>query len=141
METLGRIRSRGDDDFTVDDFGSMPYLLAVGKVCSEVVYLLTRPDPPAQEILRINPALVEIPRSPNKDDVLPLSKPIVGVSGRVHKELPVPAGTFVVISTIGYNLCVHPLDPCPRGVESCCTGTKVYGDQTLVNSDRNDGST
>lgn len=35
METLGRIRARGDDDFTVDDFDSMPYLLAVGKVCPE----------------------------------------------------------------------------------------------------------
>ena len=33
METLGRIRARGDSDFTVNDFDSMPYLLAVGKVC------------------------------------------------------------------------------------------------------------
>ena len=32
METLIRIRARGDNDFTVDDFDSMPYLLAVGKV-------------------------------------------------------------------------------------------------------------
>ena len=33
VEKLGQIRSTGRDDFTVDDFDSMPYLLAVGKVC------------------------------------------------------------------------------------------------------------
>jgi len=32
METLGKIRARGDSDFTVDDFDSMPYLVAVVKV-------------------------------------------------------------------------------------------------------------
>ena len=32
MKTLGKIRDRGDDDFTVDDFDSMPYLVAVVKV-------------------------------------------------------------------------------------------------------------
>ena len=37
METLGRIRARGGSDFTVNDFDSMPYLLAVGKVCPELV--------------------------------------------------------------------------------------------------------
>ena len=37
METLGRIRARGDNDFTVNDFDSMPYLLAVGKVCLKFV--------------------------------------------------------------------------------------------------------
>ena len=46
METLGRIRTRGDNDFTMNDFDSMPYLLAVGKVCSELVYPLTRANLP-----------------------------------------------------------------------------------------------
>jgi hypothetical protein len=32
METLGKIRARGDSDFIANDFDSMPYLLAVGKV-------------------------------------------------------------------------------------------------------------
>jgi len=32
-ETLEKIRARGDSDFDVNDFDSMPYLVAVGKVC------------------------------------------------------------------------------------------------------------
>ena len=32
MEKLREVRARGDSDFRVDDFDSMPYLLAVGKV-------------------------------------------------------------------------------------------------------------
>ena len=45
-------------------------------------------------------------RVPIEDDVLPLTKPIVGTSGKVYTELPVSKGTPVGISTIGYNLCV-----------------------------------
>ena len=44
METLGRIRARGDGDFTVNDFDSMSYLLAVGKVCWELVRPSMRAD-------------------------------------------------------------------------------------------------
>jgi len=87
METLERVRTRGDSDFTVNDFDSMPYLIAVGK-----------------EILRVYPVLVEIQRAPKKDDILPLSKPIVGLSGKIYKDLPVPAGTVVTVSTVGCNL-------------------------------------
>ncbi|KAF9645980.1 cytochrome P450 [Thelephora ganbajun] len=86
-ETLTKIRARGDSDFTVDDFDSMPYLLAVGK-----------------ETLRVHPIAAEIPRVATENNVLPLTKPIVGVSGKVYKELPVPAGTLAIISTVGYNL-------------------------------------
>jgi len=87
MEKLGEIRARGDSDFSVNDFDSMPYLLAVGK-----------------EALRVYPIAIELIRAPKKDDVLPLSKPIVGVSGKVYKELPIPAGTRVMISTVAYNV-------------------------------------
>jgi len=86
-ETLEKIRSRGDSDFNVNDFDSMPYLLAVGK-----------------ETLRLHPVGIEIIRAATKDDILPLTKPVMGISGNVHKELPVPAGTYVSISTVGYNL-------------------------------------
>jgi len=85
--TLEKIRTRGDTDFSVNDFDSMPYLVAVGK-----------------EILRIHPASVEIHRVATKDDVLPLTKPVVGVSGKVYRELSVPAGTLIFTSTFGYNL-------------------------------------
>ena len=50
-----------------------------------------------------------------QDDILPLTKPVVGASGRVYTELPIPKGTIVVISMSGYNLYVfsqnyHHLD-------------------------------
>ena len=57
--------------------------------------------------------MIEISRAPEVDDVLPLSKPIVGLSGKVYNELPVPAGTIVTISTSGYNLYVLPLSTPP----------------------------
>ena len=87
--------------------------------------------------------MVEVPRVAEKDDVLPLSKPIVGVSGKVYTELPIAAGTFLAISTVGYNLCVHSLDPyLPtelRLIESS-SGTRTCGDLTLMNSGRSGGS-
>ena len=57
-----------------------------------------------QETLRIHPALGEIQRVPLKNTVLPLATPIVGISGRVYKELPVPAGTLINVSILGFNL-------------------------------------
>jgi len=65
----------------------------------------------SQEILRVHPVAIEIFREAAKDDVLPLTKPIVGISGKVHNELPIPAGTPVYISTVGYNLYVRHLNP------------------------------
>ena len=41
METLGKIRDRGDSDFKADDFDTMPYLIAAVKVRLEPVYPLT----------------------------------------------------------------------------------------------------
>jgi len=58
----------------------------------------------AKESLRINPIVVELPRIPNTDDILPLTKPIVGTSGRVYTELPISKGTTITISMFGYNL-------------------------------------
>ena len=45
-------------------------------------------------------------REPIEDDLLPLSKPIVGTSGRVYADLPVPKGTMVTLSAFGYNMYV-----------------------------------
>jgi hypothetical protein len=45
-----------------------------------------------------------MPRVPKEDFFVPLAAPIVGISGRVYKELPIPAGTFINISILGYNL-------------------------------------
>jgi len=88
-EAMAKVRDRGDTDFTGDDFESMPYLAAVTK-----------------EILRVHPIIIEVMREPIEDDLLPLSKPIVGTSGRVYAQLPVPKGTMVTLSAFGYNM--HP---------------------------------
>jgi cytochrome P450 len=57
-----------------------------------------------QETLRIHSPAVEVLRVARSDDVIPLSKPVVGISGKVYNELPIPAGTPVVASIYGYNL-------------------------------------
>ena len=109
MDTLGRIRTRGDSDFTVDDFNSMPYLLAVTKVCQRPAISWRELTHSAQEILRVYPVALEITRAAKDDNVLPLSKPVVGVSGKVYNELPILAGTIISVSTVGYNLYVRSL--------------------------------
>jgi len=40
METLEKARARGDSDLSLNDFDSMPYLVAVGKVCLETVWMV-----------------------------------------------------------------------------------------------------
>ena len=107
---MTRVKARGDADFTANDFENMPYLVAVTKVRQN--HPLVSPNEGetrlifAQEILRINPISLEIFRAPIEDDVLPLTKPIVGNSGRVYTELHIPKGTPIGISTIGYNWCI-----------------------------------
>ena len=89
----------------------MPYLVAVVKVCLDCsVYLQSQVPHFAQETFRVHPILIEIQRVPKRDIVLPLVTPVVGVSGRIYKELPVPAGTHVNVSLLGYNLYVFLLD-------------------------------
>ena len=57
-----------------------------------------------QETLRIHPPITEVHRVVWNDDVIALSKPVIGVSGKVHAELAVPKGTLVVVSPFGHNL-------------------------------------
>ena len=106
METLERIKARGDVDFTVRDFNSMPYLLAVGKVRPEKSRRWRELNGyhPVQEILRVHPPAVDIRRVSEKDDVVPPATPVIGISGKVYNELLIPAGTIANISTIGHNL-------------------------------------
>jgi len=86
---------------------------------------------------------VALVRAPTEDDVLPLTKPIVGVSGRVYAELPIPKGTPIAISTIGYNLCASfSLATTSSAEPYYCfaTATGICGVQMLMCSDRNVGS-
>jgi len=101
-----------------------------------------------QEILRVHPPIVELTRVPTQDDILPLTKPIVGTSGRVYSELPVPKGTAVTVSMLGYNLCVfvffysrhHLLSRALVFIYLFGAGTRMCRAQTLMNSDQSVGS-
>ena len=75
-------------------------------MCSSIYTLVGLTPHCTQEVLRVHPVATELVRVASKDDVLPLSKPVVGLSGKVYKELPIPAGTSVSIATFGYNWCV-----------------------------------
>ncbi|KAF8532178.1 cytochrome P450 [Gautieria morchelliformis] len=77
----------GDDaTFTQEDYDSMSYLNAVLK-----------------ESMRMNPALGQTFRTNHADDVLPLSKPILGTDGKMHDEIAVSKDTVVVIDIATAN--------------------------------------
>ena len=92
MDTLGRIRTRCDSDFTVDDFDSIPCLLAVEKVRPKPAIIWRELIQPAQELLKVYPVAIEIVREAKDDNVLPLSKPVVGVSAKIIMSCPFPRG-------------------------------------------------
>lgn len=58
---------------------------------------------PAQESLRFHPVSYNHYREPAKDTVLPLSKPITTLTGKVINEIIVPKGTKMVTSVNGYH--------------------------------------
>lgn len=84
------VHGRGDSEFTSKDFESMTYTTAVMK-----------------EAMRLHPALYHNYRQAARDDVLPLSKPILTTSGELIDKLPVPKGTKVFASIAGYNRYRH----------------------------------
>ncbi|KAJ6535340.1 cytochrome P450 [Mycena vulgaris] len=80
------IRDRGDTEFTYADFEAMPYTIAVMK-----------------ETFRFHPVSYNTMREAARDEVLPLSKPLVGKSGQTITEIPIPKNTILVVSIAGYN--------------------------------------
>ena len=53
--------------------------------------------------MRIHPAVYANYRLAVRDDVIPLSRPIMTTTGEVINELPIGKGTKVVLSIAGYN--------------------------------------
>ncbi|KAJ7278476.1 cytochrome P450 [Mycena rebaudengoi] len=80
------VRARGGTEFTAADFDNMPYTIAVMK-----------------ETLRFHPVAYHSMREAARDEVLPLSKPILTKSGEMITELPIPKGMALIISIAGYN--------------------------------------
>lgn len=56
-----------------------------------------------KEVLRFHPVVHHNFRQAAKDDVLPLSRPIVTTTGEIIDELPVPQGINVTLSIAAYN--------------------------------------
>ncbi|KAJ3852738.1 cytochrome P450 [Lentinula lateritia] len=75
-----------ENEFTLNDYEEMPLLNAICK-----------------ETLRFHPIALHLFRTANEDDVIPLSKPIVGKTGQLITEIPVPKGTRIVGSCSAYN--------------------------------------
>ncbi|KAG7451404.1 cytochrome P450 [Guyanagaster necrorhizus] len=79
------VLSRGGS-LTATDFDNMPYLTAVVK-----------------ESLRFHPVSYNVFRVSEKDDVLPLLKPIITKDGKVMYEVPIPKGLQIISSIAAYN--------------------------------------
>ncbi|RPD57254.1 cytochrome P450 [Lentinus tigrinus ALCF2SS1-7] len=77
---------RGEPTFTVEDLDSMQYLIAAIK-----------------ETLRFHAVVPYLWRVAGKDDVIPLSEPVVGADGSVLTEVPIFKGQSVITSLCGYN--------------------------------------
>ncbi|KAJ7741443.1 cytochrome P450 [Mycena maculata] len=86
METERAMRVRGDTEYTYADFEAMQYTIALMK-----------------ETFRFYPVAFNSMRQAARDEVLPLSKPIVTKSGKTLTELPIPKNTLLIISNCGYN--------------------------------------
>ena len=88
--------------------------------------------------------MIDFLRIAKEDDALPLSRPIVGLSGKVYNEILVPKETLMTISLMGYNLYANPPDPhesLSLRLAFPFTGTRIFGARTPMNSDQSDGST
>ena len=62
----------------------------------------------------MNPAVYNLNRQAETDDIIPLSKPITTTSGEVINELAIPKGIKVILSIAGYNRCalfLHIMEP------------------------------
>ncbi|KAJ7128780.1 cytochrome P450 [Mycena crocata] len=80
------MHARGDTEFSAADFEAMPYTIAVMK-----------------ETFRFHPVAFQSMREAARDEVLPLSKPMITKSGKTITELPIPKNMVLIISTAGYN--------------------------------------
>ena len=87
----------------------------------------------------MHPPVIDVARAPSEDDIIPLSKPVVGISGKVYNELPIRKGTMIAISQFGHNLWVNPRINC----SSCrCYPIEIEksGELMPTNGVRKDGS-
>lgn len=53
--------------------------------------------------MRLHPVVYLIVRVADKDDVIPLSRPITTATGEIITEIPVAQGQHISVSSWGYN--------------------------------------
>ena len=58
----------------------------------------------------MNPIAAGLFRQASRDDVIPLSSPIMTKSGQLISEIPISKGQNIVISVGGYNRYGHPYE-------------------------------
>ncbi|THV04406.1 PAH-inducible cytochrome P450 monooxygenase PC-PAH 1, partial [Dendrothele bispora CBS 962.96] len=75
-----------DASFTSHDYDSMPFFNACIK-----------------EALRMYPIAIILNRSTDRDDVIPLSEPVISTSGEILTRIPVKKGQRVIIDVSSYN--------------------------------------
>ncbi|KAI0826239.1 cytochrome P450 [Irpex lacteus] len=73
-------------DFSMDDLESMPFLQAIVK-----------------EVMRYHPIVYHLTRVAKKDDVVPLSEPIITADGRPIDQIPISEGQTILVSICAYN--------------------------------------
>ena len=99
------VRLRGDSEFTLADCEAMTYLNAFIKVNLNILFLMACHSylSGTQEALRFHPVGASAYRQAAKNDVLPLSTPIVTTSGEKLTALPIPKGVRIMTSIAAYN--------------------------------------
>ncbi|RPD64887.1 cytochrome P450 [Lentinus tigrinus ALCF2SS1-6] len=80
------MHARGDGRFSIEDLDSMTTVMNAIK-----------------ETLRFHPIVYNLQRYALKDDVLPLSEPIISAIGEEIHAIPIKAGQWIVASLAGYN--------------------------------------
>ncbi|KAK7439308.1 hypothetical protein VKT23_017532 [Stygiomarasmius scandens] len=91
LEEIREVRRRKMDaseneQFTPNDYDSMSFFNASIK-----------------EVLRLYPIAIDLFRSPDRDDVIPLSEPIISTSGHRLTEVPIQKGQRLHIDIYTYN--------------------------------------
>ncbi|OCH85106.1 PAH-inducible cytochrome P450 monooxygenase PC-PAH 1 [Obba rivulosa] len=81
-----RVTARGDADFSVADYDAMSHMVATMK-----------------ESLRFHPIVHTLVRVAERDDIIPLSKPVVSATGELVSEIPISSGQYISASICGYN--------------------------------------
>ncbi|TFK66775.1 cytochrome P450 [Pluteus cervinus] len=85
-EVNAHLQGRSDDSLDASDLDSLPYTSAVIK-----------------EAMRIHPVVYGPILEVLKDDIIPLSKPVIDRYGVPHAEIPIAKGSLILTSFAGYN--------------------------------------